>query len=177
MEALEGAAPHLLEMDRVSKAFLGVPVLNHVSLSLDEGEVLGVVGENGAGKSTLMKILAGIYQSDEGTIKLGSESFAPHNPRDALNAGIIVVHQELSQFPDQTVAENIFAGGLPRTAFGTVRGGQLMRDARAVLGQVGLDIAPSTRIRSLSLAQRQLVEIGRALSRRARVIVLGRARR
>jgi ribose transport system ATP-binding protein len=172
MEALEGAAPHLLEMDRVSKAFLGVPVLNHVSLSLDEGEVLGVVGENGAGKSTLMKILAGIYQSDEGTIKLGSESFAPHNPRDALNAGIIVVHQELSQFPDQTVAENIFAGGLPRTAFGTVRGGQLMRDARAVLGEVGLDIAPSTRIRSLSLAQRQLVEIGRALSRRARVIVL-----
>src|SRR6202453_1918683 len=172
MEALEGAAPHLLEMDRVSKAFLGVPVLNHVSLSLDEGQVLGVVGENGAGKSTLMKILAGIYQSDEGTIKLGSEAFAPHKPRDALNAGIIVVHQELSQFPDQTVAENIFAGGLPCTAFGTVRGGQLMRDARAVLDQVGLDIAPLTRIRSLSLAQRQLVEIGRALSRRARVIVL-----
>ena len=113
MEALEGASPHLLEMDRVSKAFLGVPVLNHVSLLLDEGEVLGVVGENGAGKSTLMKILAGVYQSDEGTIKLGSEAFAPHKPRDALNAGIIVVHQELSQFPDQTVAENIFAGGLP----------------------------------------------------------------
>jgi ribose transport system ATP-binding protein len=172
MEALAGAATRLLEMDRVSKAFLGVPVLNHVSLSLDEGEVLGVVGENGAGKSTLMKILAGIYRSDEGTIKLGSEVFAPHKPRDALNAGIIVVHQELSQFPDQTVAENIFAGGLPRTAVGTVRRGQLMRDARAVLDQVGLDIAPSTRIRSLSLAQRQLVEIGRALSRRARVIVL-----
>jgi ABC-type sugar transport system ATPase subunit len=164
--------PHLLEMDRVSKAFLGVPVLNQVSLSLNEGEVLGVVGENGAGKSTLMKILAGIYQPDEGTIKLGSETFAPHKPRDALNAGIIVVHQELSQFPDQTVAENIFAGGLPRTAVGTVRRGELMRDARAVLDQVGLDIAPSTRIRSLSLAQRQLVEIGRALSRRARVIVL-----
>jgi ABC-type sugar transport system ATPase subunit len=164
--------PHLLEMDRVSKAFLGVPVLSEVSLSLDEGEVLGVVGENGAGKSTLMKILAGLYQSDEGTIKLGSEVFAPHNPRDALDAGIIVVYQELSQFPDQTVAENIFAGGLPRTAFGTVRRGELMRDARTVLDQVGLDIAPSTRIRSLSLAQRQLVEIGRALSHRARVIVL-----
>ena len=172
MEALEGAAPHLLEMDRVSKAFLGVPVLNQVSLSLNEGEVLGVVGENGAGKSTLMKILAGIYRPDEGTIKLGSEAFAPHKPRDALNAGIIVVHQELSQFPDQTVAENIFAGGLPRTAIGTVRRRDLMRAARGVLDQVGLDIAPSTRIRSLSLAQRQLVEIGRALSRRARVIVL-----
>ncbi len=164
--------PHLLEMDRVSKAFLGVPVLNQVSLALDEGEVLGVVGENGAGKSTLMKILAGIHQPGEGTIKLGSEVFAPHKPRDALDAGIIVVHQELSQFPDQTVAENIFAGGLPRTAAGTVRHGELMRQARGVLDQVGLDIAPSTRIRNLSLAQRQLVEIGRALSRRARVIVL-----
>jgi ABC-type sugar transport system ATPase subunit len=172
MEALREAAPRLLEMDRVSKAFLGVPVLSEVSLALDEGEVLGVVGENGAGKSTLMKILAGVYRSDGGTIKLGSDIFAPHKPRDALDAGIIVVHQELSQFPDQTVAENIFAGGLPRTAFGTVRRREVMRAARAVLDQVGLDIAPSTRIRSLSLAQRQLVEIGRALSRRARVIVL-----
>ena len=80
--------------------------------------------------------------------------------------------RSLSQFPDQTVAENIFAGGLPRTALGTVRRRDLMREARAVLDQVGLDIASSTRIRSLSLAQRQLVEIGRALSRRARVIVL-----
>src|ERR1700722_11413056 len=128
MEALAGAAPHLLEMDRVSKAFLGVPVLHQVSLSLDEGEVLGVVGENGAGKLTLMKILAGVHQPDEGTIKLGNEAFAPHNPRDALDAGIIVVYQELSQFPDQTFAENIFAGGLPRSAVGMVRRGQLMRD-------------------------------------------------
>src|SRR5262245_50533842 len=159
-------------MDRVSKSFLGVPVLSEVSVHLDEGEVLGVVGENGAGKSTLMKILAGVYRPDHGTIRLGSEPFAPHKPRDALNAGIIVVYQELSQFPDQTIAENIFAGSLPRTSVGTVRHDELMRQARAVLEQVGLDIAPSTRIRSLSLAQRQLVEIGRALSRQARVIVL-----
>jgi ribose transport system ATP-binding protein len=162
----------LLEMNGVFKAFLGVSVLSDVSLSLDAGEVLGIVGENGAGKSTLMKILAGIHQPDRGTIKLEDTAFAPHKPRDALQAGVIVVHQELSQFPDQTIAENIFAGGLPRTALGTVRSGQLMREARAVLDQVGLDIAPSTRIRNLPLAQRQLVEIGRALSRRARVIVM-----
>ena len=164
--------PRILDMANVSKAFLGVPVLSDVSLSLDEGEVLGIVGENGAGKSTLMKILAGIHQPDQGTIRLGDEAFAPQNPRQALEAGIIVVHQELSQFPDQSVAENIFAGALPRTAVGTVRSGFMMQQARAVLAQVGLDIAPSARIRSLSLAQRQLVEIGRALSRKARVIVM-----
>jgi ribose transport system ATP-binding protein len=166
------AMAHLLEMDGVSKAFLSVSVLRDVSLSLDRGEVLGIVGENGAGKSTLMKILAGIHQPDRGTIRLGSDVFAPHNPRDAREAGIIVVHQELSQFPDQTIAENIFAGGLPRGPGGIVRKGELMRAAKAVLDQVGLDIPPAARIRILPLAQRQLVEIGRALSRKARVIVL-----
>ncbi|MDQ0395497.1 sugar ABC transporter ATP-binding protein [Labrys monachus] len=164
--------PRILDMANVSKAFLGVTVLSDVSLSLDEGEVLGIVGENGAGKSTLMKVLAGIYQPDQGTIRLGTAAFSPQNPRQALEAGIIVVHQELSLFPDQSVAENIFAGTLPRTGLGTVRSGALMQQARAVLAQVGLDIPPSAKIRSLSLAQRQLVEIGRALSRKARVIVM-----
>jgi ABC-type sugar transport system ATPase subunit len=159
-------------MTDVSKAFLGVSVLDDVSLALDEGEVLGVVGENGAGKSTLMKILAGIHQPDRGTIKLGSDAFAPKNPREALEAGIIVVHQELSLFPDQTIAENIFAGALPRMAFGMVRSRALAKRTRAALDQVGLDAAPTDKIRSLSLAQRQLVEIGRALSRKARVIVM-----
>jgi ribose transport system ATP-binding protein len=163
---------HLLEMHDVSKSFLGVSVLREVSLSLDQGEVLGIVGENGAGKSTLMKILAGIHQPDQGTVQLGGQGFAPPNPRAALGAGVIVVHQELSQFPDQTIAENIFAGSLPRTPFGTIRRGALMRAAKAVLDQVGLDISPAARIRSLPLAQRQLVEIGRALSRQARVIVM-----
>jgi ribose transport system ATP-binding protein len=163
---------HLLEMHDVSKSFLGVSVLREVSLSLDQGEVLGIVGENGAGKSTLMKILAGIHRPDQGTVQLGGRSFAPQNPRAALEAGVIVVHQELSQFPDQTIAENIFAGSLPRTPFGTIRRGALMRATKAVLDQVGLDLSPAARIRSLPLAQRQLVEIGRALSRQARVIVM-----
>ena len=162
----------LLDMQGVSKAFLGVPVLTDVSLTLGAGEVLGIVGENGAGKSTLMKILAGIHRPDSGSIRLNGEAFAPHDPRDALAAGIKVVHQELSLFPDRTVAENIFAGVLPKTPFGSIRDGRLNRDTAAVLKRVGLAIAPTTKVRTLPLAQRQLVEIGRALSQKARIIVM-----
>ncbi len=163
---------HLLELESISKSFVGVPVLADVSMALARGEVLGIVGENGAGKSTLMKILAGIYRADAGHIRLDGQPFEPTGPRDALKAGIKVVHQELSLFPDRTVGENIFAGALPRTAFGTIRRGRLMRDARGVLARVGLDVLPSAKIRTLSLAQRQLVEIGRALSLEARIIVM-----
>ena len=164
--------PRLLTMQGVSKAFLGVPVLADVSLALDAGEVLGIVGENGAGKSTLMKVLAGLHRPDAGLITLDGRPFAPLSPRDALAAGIKVVHQELSLFPDRTVAHNIFAGALPRTPLGTVSQRRLLRDTRAVLARVGLDVAPTARVRSLSLAQRQLVEVGRALSQRARIIVM-----
>jgi len=148
----------------VCKAFLGNPVLTDVSMTLHAGEVLGIVGENGAGKSTLMKILDGIHRPDQGSIYIEGETFVPDGPRDALAAGIKVVHQELSLFPDRTVAENVFAGVLPRNFFGMVRRRRLMRDTLA--------IAPTVRIRSLSLAQRQLVEIGRALSQKARIIVM-----
>ncbi len=164
--------PRLLTMQNVSKSFLGVSVLSNVSLALDAGEVLGIVGENGAGKSTLMKLLAGIHKPDGGSITLGGQPFAPLGPRDALEAGIKVVHQELSLFPNQTVAHNIFAGALPRSRVGTVDRRRLLRDTRAVLARVGLDVAPTTKVRSLSLARRQLVEIGRALSQEARIIVM-----
>ncbi|MEJ0092932.1 MAG: sugar ABC transporter ATP-binding protein [Methylocella sp.] len=163
---------HLLDMRHVSKAFLGVSVLTDVSLTLDAGEVLGIVGENGAGKSTLIKILAGVHQPNHGSIWLQGKLFAPCDPREALQAGITVVHQELSLFPDRTVAENIFAGALPRNGFGAIRRTRLLWETRAALKRIGLDISPTTKIRSLSLAQRQLVEIARALRRRARIIVM-----
>ena len=166
----------LLEMQGISKSFPGVKALSDVSIVLDRGEVLGIVGENGAGKSTLMKILAGVFHADAGEVRLGGQHFAPRRPRDALDQGIIVIHQELSLVAERSVAENIFLGNLPRTRLGGRLGGvrraALHRDARRLLERVGLAVAPQTRVRTLSVAQAQLVEIARALSRAARVIVL-----
>jgi ribose transport system ATP-binding protein len=163
---------HLLEMSGISKHFPGVRALSDVSIFLDQGEVLGIVGENGAGKSTLMKIVAGVYAADTGELRLGGTSFAPRQPRDALDAGIIVIHQELSLVPDRSVAENIFLGNLPHGRLGGVRRAALHRRAKELLTRVGLSIPPQTRVRHLGIAQQQLVEIARALSREARVIVM-----
>lgn len=162
----------LLEMRGISKGFPCVKALNEVSLSLDAGEVLGIVGENGAGKSTLMKILAGVYSADTGEMLLTGGIFSPKSPRDSLDAGIIVIHQELSLITERSVAENIFLGHLPRNALGAVRRTVLNRSAKALLARVGLTVAPQTRVRTLGIAQQQLVEIARALSRKARVIVM-----
>lgn len=163
---------NLLDMQGISKGFPGVKALSDVSISLHKGEVLGIVGENGAGKSTLMKILAGVFPPDAGSMHLEGTPFAPHKPRDALDAGIIVIHQELSLVPDRSVAENIFLGNLPRGVFGAVRRAQLNRQAKTLLARVGLTVSPQTRVRQLGIAQQQLVEIARALSRSARVIVM-----
>ena len=169
---MTGNTTPLLEMRGFSKTFPGVRALTDVSISLDRGEVLGIVGENGAGKSTLMKILAGVFPADSGEMRLDGQVLAPRRPRDSLDAGIIVIHQELSLVPDRSVAENIFLGHLPRGRFGGVRRKTLDQDARRLLARVGLGVAPRTRVRHLGIAQQQLVEIARALSRAARVIVM-----
>ena len=162
----------LLQMHGIGKSFPGVKALSDVSISLDRGEVLGIVGENGAGKSTLMKILAGVFPAETGEMRLDGAPFQPRRPRDSLDAGIIVIHQELSLIPDRSVAENIYLGHLPHGKLGGVRRAALHRDARDLLARVGLDVPPQTRVRYLGIAQQQLVEIARALSRKARVIVM-----
>jgi len=162
----------LLDMRAISKSFPGVQALDRVDLALGRGEVLGLVGENGAGKSTLMKILAGVYRPDAGVILLGGQPFAPRRPRDALDAGVVVIHQELSLIPDRSIADNLFLGNLPRGPLGLVRRAQQDRDARALLVRVGLDLPPWRLVRSLGVGAQQLVEIARALSRRARVIIM-----
>ena len=166
------ASPPLLEMRGICKSFPGVRALADVDLTLQRGEVLGIVGENGAGKSTLMKVLAGAFRGDAGSVRLDGTEFTPRRPRDALDAGIVVIHQELSLVPDQTVAENIFLGHLPRNPLGLVRRGLLHQRSRALLARVGLSLPPQTSVRHLGIAQQQLVEIARALSREARVIVM-----
>ena len=162
----------LLEMRGIGKGFPGVRALTDVGITLDRGEVLGIVGENGAGKSTLMKILAGVYRADAGQVLLDGQPFAPRRPRDALDQGILVIHQELSLVPDRSVAENVFLGHLPRYLTGFVRTAALHRATETLLRRVGLSIAPATKVRHLGIAQRQLVEIARALSRKARLIVM-----
>ncbi len=159
-------------MQGISKRFPGVRALDQVSLSVAHGEALGLVGENGAGKSTLMKILAGVVSADAGRITLDGQPFAPRRPRDALDAGVVVIHQELSLVPERSVADNLFLGHLPRGRFGVIRRRSCHEASSALLARVGLGVSPRRKVRDLGIGERQLVEIARALSRRARVIVM-----
>ena len=164
----------LLSMSAISKRFPGVVALDSVQFEVDRGEVVGVVGENGAGKSTLMKILAGIYQPDSGAIRVNGEPAVIVSPRDAELRGIGIIHQELELIDTLDVAGNIFLGREP------VWGGparlidrkKIYSGAQECLARVGLNIAPRTPLRQLSTAQRQLVEIAKALSLEARLLIM-----
>ena len=127
----------------VSKTFGGVHALRDVDFSLMEGEIHGLVGENGAGKSTMMKIIAGVHHGFEGEMRVAGKTVHLRSPRDALAAGIGMVHQELSIVPDLTVAENVFLGAQPVVAGGVVDWARMKREAREQLASLGLDIDPS----------------------------------
>ncbi|SDU79024.1 sugar ABC transporter ATP-binding protein [Jiangella alkaliphila] len=159
-----------LRVEGATKRYPGVVALDGVELEVQAGEVHALVGENGAGKSTLVRILGGVHPADDGSLLLDGEPYAPQSPQDALSAGIRVVHQELATLPNLTVAENLFLDQMPRRA-GVVRYGELNAAARRVLETVALDVAPQTRMERLSLAQKQLVEIARALATEARLVI------
>ena len=165
------AAP-LLEMRGICKRFPGVVALDGVTIEIAQSEVLALVGENGAGKSTLMKILGGVYQPDGGEIRIDGKPVSIHNVTDAMRLGIAFIHQELNVLPNLDVAANVFLGREPRNALGLIDRKKIHADAAPFLKRLGLDIPTHTRLDRLSIAQQQLVEIAKALSLNARLIIM-----
>lgn len=155
----------------LQKSFFGVTVLRDLSIDVAPGEVLGFVGENGAGKSTLMNIIAGNLRPDAGEMRFQGDSYQPHNVRDALSVGVALVHQELNLFENMSVAENLFVNNLP-TRFGVLRHAEVYDKSRELLQRVGLKVSPKTQVANLSSGERQLVEIAKALSVDAKLILL-----
>ena len=162
----------IVEMRNISKSFGGVQALKKVSFACRTGEVHTVVGQNGAGKSTLMKILAGDYPADEGEIYLEGKRVRFASPREAQALGISIIHQELNLMPELSVSANVFLGREPRHAFGFLSESELSKRSTEVLARLGVDIDPSARVGSLSIAQQQMVEIAKALAVEARVVIM-----
>jgi ribose transport system ATP-binding protein len=165
-------APPALAVEQLTKDFPAVRALDAVSLSFRAGEVHALVGENGAGKSTLMKILSGVYQPTSGTIRRDGEVVAVAAPAEANRLGIAMVHQELNLVEELSVAENIFLGRERTACCGWLRRRETHAEARGLLDVVGLDVPPTTRVGDLSIARRQMVEIAKALSFEAGVLIL-----
>ncbi len=162
----------LLKMSGISKSFPGVRALSHVDFDLIKGELHALVGENGAGKSTLMKILSGLYKADEGTIFLKGKEIVDTGLREMIQLGIGVIYQELNLIPYLSVAENIFLGREPRTAIGTIDWPQLYAMTEEVLAPFKLDIKPKQKVFALGAAYQQIIEIAKALSLQAEILVM-----
>lgn len=162
----------MLKMNNISKYFPGVKALDNVSFSVKRGAVHGLVGENGAGKSTLMKVLSGAYTSDCGEIIVDGEEIKDATPALMIEKGVAVIYQELMLLSHRTVAENIYLGRYPKSKFGKIDYKKMNEDADAVLKELKLELDPTAYIKDLSVAKRQMVEIAKAMSRDAKIIVL-----
>ena len=162
----------LLAMHHISKAFSGVRALADVSFACEPGTVHALLGENGAGKSTLMKILAGAYQADSGEIVFKGQRYAHFSTRQALDLGIRIVYQELNLLPLMSVAENIFLGHEPRNRFGVIDQRRLVAETKALLARLGITLDPNGQVGDLPVASQQIVEIAKALSQQADLIVM-----
>ena len=162
----------IVELSGIAKHFGGVQALRGVDFRLFPGEVHALVGENGAGKSTLVKILAGFHRPDAGIVKIGGEVLELRSPKQAQVLGIAVVQQEPLLFPDLDVAENVFMGRHPRDRFGRVDWKRMHREVDQLLASLDVSLSSHTPVQGLSVAEQQLVEIARALSLQARVLVL-----
>ncbi|MDX6749184.1 sugar ABC transporter ATP-binding protein [Geminicoccaceae bacterium 1502E] len=166
-----GEAAPLLVMSGITKTFPGVRALFGAGLEVRRGEVHALLGENGAGKSTLLKILAGAQRPDSGTIRLDGETIELADPQDAQERGIVTIYQEFNLVPSLSVAENVFIGREPVRA-GFVAWREMERRTAAILDEVGLAVSPTRLVSDLSVAEQQMVEIARAVSMEARLVVM-----
>ncbi|MBX4920199.1 sugar ABC transporter ATP-binding protein (plasmid) [Rhizobium bangladeshense] len=167
-----GDAPAILEMRGISQIFPGVKALDNVSIALHPGTVTALIGENGAGKSTLVKILTGIYRPNEGEILVDGQPTSFASAQAAIDAGVTAIHQETVLFDELTVAENIFLGHAPRTRLRTIDWQTMNSRSKALLTALESNIDPTIRLKDLSIAQRHLVAIARALSIEARIVIM-----
>jgi rhamnose transport system ATP-binding protein len=163
----------ILTLEHISKRFGGVRALTDMRLSAYAGEVVALIGENGAGKSTMVKILTGIYQADAGEIKLDGKTLDFSSPLTAMRSGITAVHQETVMFDELTVAENIYMGHHPKTAgLPRIDWARMEREAAKLFERLEVKLSPRARVKELSIAQRHFIEIARALSQEARVVIM-----
>jgi ribose transport system ATP-binding protein len=162
----------MLHVQGVSKSFPGVKALEDMHLDLRAGEVLALVGENGAGKSTLMKVLSGVYTVDEGEFSLNGEPYEPISPKHAQELGISIIHQEFNLMPDLTVAQNLFIGREPRASRLFLNERRLNARARDLIERLHLPLEPKQIVGNLTVAKQQMVEIGKALSYDAKLLIM-----
>ena len=165
----------VLKMEHIIKEFPGVRALDDVNFEARAGEVLALMGENGAGKSTLMKVLGGVwpYPTYEGELFIKGERARFKSPREAMDAGIAIIHQELNLIPELSVAENIFLDRQPLNAFGAVDWRRMNTDAAALLDELGLtDVRPTDSVKHIAVGKQQMVEIAKALSKNAQILIL-----
>lgn len=162
----------LLQLRGITKSFSGIKVLDDINLDIYPGEVHALLGENGAGKSTLIKIISGVYQRDAGTITYKGVPVEFKNPREALDAGISVIHQELSLVQDLNIAENIFLGREPVKSRTFVDKEKMYNQTRAIAESLGLELVPGRLVRNLNVAEQQMVEIARAASFSASLVIM-----
>lgn len=162
----------IVELNGINKSFPGVKALSDVSVDFYPGEVHVLLGENGAGKSTLIKIISGVYRTDTGSVKVNGEQVRFSSTREARAHGISVIHQELSVIPDLTVAENIFLGREPKTGVNLINKKRMNTEAQEILRSIGVKIRAKALIRDLNNADKQMVEIARAVSQDSSMVIM-----
>ena len=163
---------YILSINGMSKSFGRNKVLKHISLNVKPGTIMGLMGENGAGKSTMMKCLFGTYQKDEGTIILDGREVNFSGPKDALENGVAMVHQELNQCLERSVVDNMFLGRYPKNSFGIVDEGRMKKETANLFRQLGITANLTQPMKKMSVSQRQMCEIAKAISYHSKVIVL-----